>query len=92
MYYQSLPITTLIKDPKKIQKMVKKGKKFTIFSRSKPIFNIVPVKKPEQNFNDILKDLAEEESVQEIAQMNDENYKDWWNQEVKKNLKDNSHE
>ncbi|MEI6223004.1 MAG: hypothetical protein WCP97_09675 [bacterium] len=38
-----IPITAIIKDPKRVATEVQKGKSFTVLSHSKPLFKIVPL-------------------------------------------------
>ena len=47
MIYQPIAITDVIKKTKQFEKEVKKGRRFTVFSRSQPIFHVLPIK--EQN-------------------------------------------
>jgi antitoxin (DNA-binding transcriptional repressor) of toxin-antitoxin stability system len=43
MTFTPISITDLIKRPHSIQEIVDKGESLTVFSRSKPVFNIVPL-------------------------------------------------
>jgi antitoxin (DNA-binding transcriptional repressor) of toxin-antitoxin stability system len=43
MTFTPISITDLIKRPHSIQEIIDKGESLTVFSRSKPVFNIVPL-------------------------------------------------
>ena len=43
MTFTPISITDLIKKPHSFQEIVDKGESLTVFSRSKPVFNIVPL-------------------------------------------------
>jgi len=43
MLYEPITMTQLLKEPKTVYEAVQKGKTYTVFSRSKPMFNLTPV-------------------------------------------------